>query len=79
MAQKQQKSPASQRSLRPQITLTEESMDYLELKSSLTGRPVATLIADFVFDGMQKEYSELLKLKRQIEEGRKVEPEVPSE
>ena len=64
-----------QRNLRPQITLTDPAMDYLELKSKITGRPVATLIADLVFDAMRQDYSELLTLERQIDEGRDSKPE----
>ena len=47
---------------RLQITLSGSVLDYLELKSKLTGRPAASLIADLTFEAMRTEYRELKEL-----------------
>jgi hypothetical protein len=52
---------------RLQITLSGSVLDYLELKSQLTGRPAASLIADLTFEAMRAEYRELKDLQKAIE------------
>jgi predicted DNA-binding protein len=60
------KAPSQSRATRPQVTLSDSVYDYLELKSELTGRPVATLIADLAFEAMRSELEELQKLKNAL-------------
>lgn len=56
----------NERTARPQVKVSDTVQKYLDLKSELTGRPIATLISDLCFDAMRAEYGELLELKEKI-------------
>jgi len=49
---------------RVQVTISEAVRDYLELKSKLSGKPVATLLSDLAFEAMRTELPELIQLDR---------------
>jgi len=64
----QQMSNQDLQARRLQVTISESVHDYLQLKSTLTGKPIATLIGELTFESMRRELADLIELKKLTKE-----------